>query len=259
MKLTDQMNNTILLSNKPKRIVSLVPSITELLVDLGLENNLIGITKFCVEPSYLKSKIQIIGGTKNINLDKIRKLEPDFIIANKEENVESDILELKKFTNVWVSDIKTIDDNLNLINQLGLIFDKTNESINIINKTKSIFKTGPFLKNKKVLYLIWKNPFMSIGKDTFIHDVLTKLGFENSIQDYRYPIVDLVNFQNIDFVFLSTEPYPFSEKDFFEIQNQLPKSKIKIVDGTYFSWYGSRMSKSSEYFDELISNLDKTT
>ena len=258
MKFIDQMNYTILLSDTPKRIVSLVPSITELLVDLGLENNLIGITKFCVEPSYLKSKIQIIGGTKNLNIDKIRKLAPDFIIANKEENIESDILELKKFTIVWVSDVKTIDDNFDLINQLGYIFDKKKESVNIINSTKSIFnKVLNFNnKNKKVLYLIWKNPYMSIGRDTFIHNILTQFGFENSIQDFRYPIVDLVNFDDVDFVFLSTEPYPFSEKDIVEIQNQLPKSQIKIVDGTYFSWYGSRISKSSDYFEQLITNLD---
>ena len=258
MKFIDQMNNTILLSDTPKRIVSLVPSITELLVDLGLENNLIGITKFCVEPSYLKSKIQIIGGTKNLNIDKIQKLAPDFIIANKEENIESDILELKKFTIVWVSDVKTIDDNFDLINQLGSIFDKKKESVNIINSTKSIFnKTLNFNnKNKKVLYLIWKNPYMSIGRDTFIHNILTQFGFENSIQNDRYPIVELENFKDIDVVFLSSEPFPFSEKDIFEIQNQLPKSQIKIVDGTYFSWYGSRISKSSDYFEQLITNLD---
>ena len=258
MKFIDQMNNTILLSDTPKRIVSLVPSITELLVDLGLENNLIGITKFCVEPSYLKSKIQIIGGTKNLNIDKIQKLAPDFIIANKEENIESDILELKKFTIVWVSDVKTIDDNFDLINQLGYIFDKKKESVNIINSTKSIFnKVLNFNnKNKKVLYLIWNNPYMSIGRDTFIHNILTQFGFENSIQNDRYPIVELENFKDIDIVFLSTEPYPFSEKDIFEIQNQLPKSQIKIVDGTYFSWYGSRISKSSDYFEQLITNLD---
>ena len=258
MKFIDQMNNTILLSDTPKRIVSLVPSITELLVDLGLENNLIGITKFCVEPSYLKSKIQIIGGTKNLNIDKIQKLAPDFIIANKEENIENEILELKKFSNVWVSDVKTIDDNFHLINQLGYIFDKKKESVNIINSTKSIFnKTLNFNnKNKKVLYLIWKNPYMSIGRDTFIHNILTQFGFENYIQNDRYPIVELENFKDIDIVFLSTEPYPFSEKDIFEIQNQLPKSQIKIVDGTYFSWYGSRISKSSDYFEQLITNLD---
>ena len=256
MKFIDQMNNTILLSDTPKRIVSLVPSITELLVDLGLENNLIGITKFCVEPSYLKSKIQIIGGTKNLNIDKIRKLAPDFIIANKEENIENEILELKEFSKVWVSDVKTIDDNYHLINQLGYIFDKKKESVDLINRTQSIFNKTLNFKNKKVLYLIWKNPYMSIGRDTFIHNILTQFGFENSIQVDRYPIVELEKFKDVDIVFLSTEPFPFSEKDISEIQGQLPKSEIRVVDGTYFSWYGSRISKSSDYFEQLITNLD---
>jgi iron complex transport system substrate-binding protein len=258
MEFIDQMNNTILLSSTPKRIVSLVPSITELLVDLGLETKIVGITKFCTEPNYLKSKCVIIGGTKNIRIKEIQELKPDFIIANKEENIENDIKDLKEFSNVWVSNIKTIEDNIYLINQLGKIFNKIDEAKIIISKIKTTFinlkKTK--LKGKDVLYLIWKNPYMSIGTDTFIHEVLSKIGLNNCVKQTRYPIIELDTFKSVEYVFLSSEPYPFTTKELIEIKSLLPDSKIFFVDGTYFSWYGSRISKSINYFENLISKLD---
>ena len=134
MKFIDQMNNTILLSEIPKRIVSLVPSITELLVDLGLEEYIVGITKFCDEPNYLKNKIEIIGGTKNINVNKIKKLNPDFVLANKEENLENQINEIRNFSKVWVSNVKNLEENLDLILKLGEIFNKKSESEFLIKK-----------------------------------------------------------------------------------------------------------------------------
>lgn len=258
MKFIDQINNTILLSSTPKRIVSLVPSITELLVDLGLEKYIIGITKFCNEPTYLKTKCKIIGGTKNIKIDKIKALKPDFIIANKEENIESDILELKKFSNVWISNVKTLDDNLQLISHLGNIFNKNFEADKIITKTKTTFHNLDFSKinEKEVLYLIWKNPFMSVGKDTFIHDILSQIGLKNCIKENRYPVVNLENHNKVDYVFLSSEPYPFTKNDMIDIQSCFQNSKIILVDGALFSWYGSRLSKSKGLFEKLITQLD---
>jgi iron complex transport system substrate-binding protein len=251
------MNNSILLSSSPKRIVSLVPSITELLVDLGLEKNIVGITKFCIEPSYLKTQCKIIGGTKKINIDLIKSLNPDIIIANKEENIENDVLEMMNFSNVWISDIKTLNDNLHLISELGKIFNRINEANEIIIETKKCFNNlnNIKLKDKEVLYLIWKKPYMSVGKDTFIHDILSQIGLKNCINEFRYPIIDLKNFEKVDYVFLSSEPYPFSTKEMNDFQNIFPYSKIVLVDGSYFSWYGSRISKSKEYFEKLISNL----
>lgn len=251
------MNNSILLSSPPKRIVCLVPSITELLVDLNLEDKIIGITKFCVEPFYIRNKCTIVGGTKKIYLNKIKKLNPDFIIANKEENNENDIVELKKTFKVWISDIKTIDDNTYLIEQLGTIFDRENEAEGIITLTNDTFKNLKYYFNsKKVLYLIWKNPFMTVGKDTFIHEIMSKIGFKNCIEESRYPVIELKNYNNVDFVFLSSEPYPFKENDLKEIQIDFPNSKVFLVDGTYFSWYGSRISKSKQYFEEFITKLN---
>jgi ABC-type Fe3+-hydroxamate transport system substrate-binding protein len=258
MKFIDQMNNTILLSETPKRIVSLVPSITELLVDLGLEENIVGITKFCEEPNYLKNKIEIIGGTKNININKIKNLNPDLIIANKEENLEKQIIELKKYSNVWVSNIKNLEENLDLILKLGEIFNKKSESESLIKKTKLAIKTlsNIKIKNNKSLYLIWKNPYMSVGIDTYIHDIITKIGLKNCILMNRYPLVELSNFKNVDYILLSSEPYPFKKKDIYQIRNELTDPKIILVDGKFFSWYGSRFSKSLDYLEEFISKLD---
>jgi len=257
-KYLDQLNNSILLSNVPKRIVSLVPSITELLVDLGLEDSIVGITKFCDEPIYLKSKCQIIGGTKNVNVLKIENLKPDIVIANKEENIKEDIDKIQIFTNVWISDVKNLKDNLDLIQKLGELFGKEIKSKEIILKTNNIVNSIPILKSKnnKVLYLIWKKPYMSVGKDTFISYIINMLGFENVIKDIRYPIIDLETYKNVDYVFLSSEPYPFSEKDKTELQSIFQKSKILFVDGSYFSWYGSRFLKSFDYFNFLFTNLD---
>ena len=251
------MNNTILLSSPPKRIVCLVPSITELLVDLGLEDKIIGITKFCVEPVYIRNKCTIVGGTKKIKLNKIHELNPDFIIANKEENNENDIVELKKSFKIWISDVKTINDNNYLIKQLGDIFNKKTEAERIINLTDDLFENlNNKFNNKRVLYLIWKNPLMTVGNDTFIHEIISKIGLKNCIEETRYPTIDINKFKNIEFVFLSSEPYPFNENDLKEIQKDFPYSKIFLVDGTYFSWYGSRLSKSKEYFEKFITKLD---
>ncbi len=258
MKFIDQMNNTILLSNIPKRIVSLVPSITELLVDLGLEDSIVGITKFCIEPKHLIDKCLIIGGTKNININKIKNLNPDIIIANKEENLENQVVELKKLSNVWVSNIKNVEDNLDLIKKIGQIFNKNTEAETLISNTELVLEIlkNKKINNKKVIYLIWKNPYMSVGIDTFIHDIISKIGFKNAIESERYPIIELNNYKSADYILLSSEPYPFKNKDIIEIKKELNHPKIILVDGKPFSWYGSRLSKSIDYFENFIAKLE---
>lgn len=258
-EFSDQLNNTILLEKIPKRIVCLVPSITELLVDLDLRDNIIGITKFCVEPNDLRSNCKLIGGTKNVNVDLINKLKPDLIIANKEENLEETISLLKRNFPVWVSNVKTLDDNYDLIIKLSEIFDKKDIGNTIILKTKEVLKELKLKKEIQVLYLIWKNPFMSIGQDTFIFDILKRLGITNIIKENRYPIVDINNNYEFDFLFLSSEPYPFNNKDCYELEQNFPNKKTLFVRGDCFSWYGSRISKSKDYFKNLINILNKTT
>jgi ABC-type Fe3+-hydroxamate transport system substrate-binding protein len=235
---------------KPKRIISLVPSITELLYDLGLESEVLGITKFCVHPeSWLKQKV-MIGGTKKLNLKKIEDLNPDLIIANKEENVQDQIEMLCQSFNVYLTDINTYDDALQLILDIGELTSTGEVANTIHSNTTSAFET---FKSSKIigscLYLIWNEPIMSAGKNTYIDAMLTKVGFENIMQLIRYPEIsrEIIEGLKPDYVLLSSEPYPFNEKHLEPFSKIFPDAKVRLVDGEMFSWYGSRMRKLPEY------------
>ncbi|RFN59968.1 ABC transporter substrate-binding protein [Marixanthomonas ophiurae] len=258
MQFKDQLGNIISLSKTPKRIVSLVPSQTELLVDLGLKENLVGITKFCVHPKNLRKEIKVVGGTKSLHFDKVKAVKPDLIICNKEENTKEMVVELQKIAPVWVSDIFSIDDSLDMIKQIGLLCDVEEEALSICSKIiseKEDFLN--FVKNKptkKVAYVIWKKPLMIAGKNTFINELLVLNNFENSCEDEssRYPEVEKDFLKQADEILLSTEPFPFKEKDAITLSKELDK-KVSIVDGEYFSWYGSRLVGAFSYFKSLHS------
>lgn len=252
--MKDQLGNNIILEKEPMRIVSLVPSQTELLYDLGLGDRVVGITKFCIHPNeWFRSK-ERIGGTKDLNIKKVAQLKPDLIIGNKEENTKEDIEALRKIAPVYMSDIYNLKDSLEMIAQVAAICNVEKRGAEIIGQIQTNFNTIiPFTDQPKVVYLIWKDPFMGVGSNTFIDAVLTEhLGMKNVLGDQeRYPELDLNNLPDLDYVFLSTEPYPFKEKDFAEVQKYFPKAKIMLVDGEYFSWYGSRLINAPEYLKGL--------
>lgn len=257
IELKDQMNRTIRLEKIPERIVSLVPSQTELLFDLGLGERVVGITKFCIHPDeWFRSKIRV-GGTKNLHLDQIEKLLPDLIIGNKEENTLSDIVELEKKYPVYMSDIFTVDDAFQMISDVGNLTgtsEKSNQFIREIKYDLESFKP----QSLKVLYLIWANPFMAAGEHTFIGDVIRRTGLKNCLSDpnARYPELTLEQIVelNPDVIFLSSEPFPFNESHAQEIAAKF-SGKIVFVDGEIFSWYGSRMKLMKEYFTHLFQRL----
>lgn len=251
------MGREVEVSFPPSRIISLVPSQTELLADLGLENEVVGITKFCVHPNdWFKTKTRV-GGTKNANREKVLELNPDLIIANKEENTKDDIEWLAERFPVWISDIKTLGDALEMIEAVGVFTNKAFEAKAITEKIDSSFKElkENTNKRKRVAYLIWKNPLMAAGRDTFINEMLEAGGFENAIADHksRYPELtdDELLRLNPDVVFLSSEPFPFKGKHTEELRQKFPSLKFEEVDGELFSWYGSRLLKSAEYFKSL--------
>lgn len=254
----DQTGALIDLPNIPRRIVSLVPSQTELLFDLGLKDQLVGITRFCIYPKHLRQEIPTVGGTKLVNIEKIEKLKPDLIIANKEENSLEDIKALKQRFPVWISDIITIKDALDMINQIGIITLQHEKSIDLVNKIKKGFKNWKStnsLKNQNALYLIWKDPLMAVGNKTFIHSMMKLFGLSNVLESVnRYPEVttEIIERLQPNHVMLSSEPYPFKEKHVEEIQHLFPHSRLHIVDATYFSWYGSRMLHAPQYFHKLM-------
>ena len=266
-QFTDQLGNTHTFEISPKRIISLVPSQTELLYDLGLEENIVGITKFCVHPYHLKSTKKIVGGTKKVNYDKIKALNPDIIICNKEENTVEIVEELRKNYTVWVTNIITIEDNFQMISDFGQIFNCRTESQKINDKLEfSLSEFKKFIKAKtpettgqKVAYFIWKNPYMVAGSENFINELLKLNNFKNIYDNgKRYPEIELKKIRlegDPDLVFLSSEPFPFKEEDAFEIGRFTHHAKTVFVDGEMFSWYGSRLLKAFEYFKILHSKI----
>lgn len=263
----DQVGTNHQFQELPQRIISLVPSQTELLYDLGLENKIVGITKFCVHPYHLKSTKKIVGGTKKVHFEKIRLLKPDIIICNKEENTKEIVQELQKIAPVWVTDICTIEDNIQMIRDFGQLFNCRVEAQKWVDKL--VFALSDFKKfvaDKpmiKVAYFIWKNPYMVAGSHTFINELLELNHFKNSYAGNpetsgRYPEIVLKRIRlegDPAVVFLSSEPYPFKEKDAFEIGCFTHHAKIVFVDGEMFSWHGSRLVKAFDYFKKIRNSL----
>lgn len=263
-RIKDQLSRIIHLKETPKRIVSLVPSQTELICDLGLEDLLVGITKFCVHPHHLKTKVVVVGGTKQLHIDKIKALQPDIILCNKEENTKDIVETCETICHVHVSDIFTIDDSLELIHQYGTIFNKPKEATVIINRIQEALKDfNAFIKNKPILktvYFIWKTPWMVAANNTFINYLLKLNKFENVFEnESRYPEIALSEStvdKDVDVVLLSSEPYPFKEKHKKEIKAFYPNAEVILADGEMFSWHGSRLIKAFKYFKNLRLNLE---
>ena len=261
MQFVDQLGRKINLTRPVNKIVSTVPSQTELLCDLGLENALIGVTKFCEHPSHLRKEKTIIGGTKNLNIEKIKALQPDLIIANKEENTADQILELSKEFPVWVSQISNLEDALAMIQAVGTMTHSLEKAEDLIERISNEFKGLHFKRSIKCAYLIWKNPYMTVGGDTFIHAMLEHAGYENVFGDEkRYPEVNeaLLKSSAAELIFLSSEPFPFKEIHIKEIQQVCPAAKIFLVDGGLFSWYGSRLLLMPKYFSNLYKLINLT-
>ena len=256
--MKDQLHRNITLNGIPKRIVSLVPSQTELLVDLGLEDAIVGITKFCVHPAHLKNEKIIVGGTKQVHFDKIKALQPDIILCNKEENAKEMIQELEKIATVHISDIYTIADALELIGLYGELFckeEKANEIIKgIIEKKLEFDHFKENIPKKTVVYFIWKQPWMIAANNNFIDELLHLNGFENyygRLERYPEVILDKLKPESAEIVLLSTEPYPFKIEHIGEVKAYFPNAKILVVDGEMFSWSGSRLLKAFDYFKTL--------
>lgn len=258
IEIKDQMNRTIRLAESPKRIVSLVPSQTELLFDLGCADRVVGITKFCIHPTeWFQTKTRV-GGTKNVNFERLKSLKPDLIIANKEENSQADIERLMDLYPTYISDIFIPSDAFQMIEDVGKLVGEVSKAKQLVDLIKADFSSLPKLKGR-VLYFIWANPYMVAGNNTFIGSMLREIGFQNAIEDptmrYQELSVEEIIKINPDWILLSSEPFPFSA----EHQNELEKmtgNTVKLVDGELFSWYGSRMTKMKTYFESLFTEAN---
>ena len=257
---TDQLGNTIEINFPPKRIISLVPSQTELLFDLGLEEEVVGVTRFCIHPKVKVKGKPKIGGTKNFDIEKIKALQPDLIIGNKEENYEEGIVELQKYFPVWLSDNFTLEDSYAMMSEVARITNREKQGQEIIEEIKSSFSKLSTTNRQPstVAYFIWRKPYMVAAKNTFIDSLLNIFGVKNVFEDTeRYPEINTVLLaeRKPDFIFLSSEPYSFAEKHFEEFKAFCPSAKVVLVDGEMFSWYGTRLKHTAKYFEELRRDL----
>lgn len=228
----------------PSRIVSLVPSLTELLFDLGLGSSVVGRTRFCIHPREKVESVPIIGGTKNPQIDKIRELQPDLIITNREENQKEHVEELQKDFEVMVTEIDTIDEALFAIHDIGWTCGVQEQAKELISDIQNELIKVPDEPALSVAYFIWRDPWMSVGNDTYIHSVLDHWNLKNVYADKtRYPKTSLheLTLKKPELILLSSEPYPFKEKHIAEVSQFCPKSNVILINGEWFSWYGSRM------------------
>lgn len=263
---TDQLGRTITLDHLPRRIISLVPSQTELLHTLGAP--VVGITKFCVHPTTWFQEKTRIGGTKDIHPKKIADLHPDLIIANKEENDRDQVEALAARYPVWTSDIHNLGDAIAMIRSVGELIGQTAKAQTLATDIEKAFSeltaTPPSSPTPspspsvtpspiRTAYFIWRNPWMTVGGDTFIHDMLHRCGLTNLFAtESRYPTVDPATLSNCNLVLLSSEPYPFRARHVKEIQTLLPNVIVRLVDGEPFSWYGSRLLQAPAYFRQFL-------
>lgn len=262
---TDQMQHEVKLASRPQRIISLVPSQTELLHDLGLEAETVGITKFCVHPEeWFRSKTRV-GGTKQYHFDTIARLQPDLIIGNKEENDEAQIRQLQNEYPVWMSDIHNLDEALTMIRSIGVLTAREEKAETIAQKIETAFAQLEHEMTRaqplRATYLIWRKPFMAAGRNTFIDAMLQRLRLQNVFETERYPETSLEELKTLapEVVLLSSEPYPFKEAHIAELKAALPHATVLLVDGELFSWYGSRLLHTPAYFREVHAQLRVTT
>jgi ABC-type Fe3+-hydroxamate transport system substrate-binding protein len=264
---TDQLGRTIVLDHPihtPLRVVSLVPSQTELLYTLGQDSpspsfEVVGITKFCVHPpAWFRTKPRI-GGTKDIRPEKIAALQPDLIIANKEENDREQIESLATRYPVWVSDIPDLTAALAMIRSVGEIVGHHQQAQTLADQIRQHFAAlAPVHPSPRTAYLIWRTgkplSYMAAGHGTFIDDMLHRCGLTNVVDQPRYPVTDpaILAVAGCELVLLSSEPYPFRDKHCQELQFLLPNATIRLVDGEMFSWYGSRLLHAPAYFQQLL-------
>lgn len=239
------------------RIVSLVPSITELLYHLGLDQATVGITKFCVHPQQWYHNKQRVGGTKSIT---VKALHPTLVIAGKEENVKEQVEALATFSEILLTDVGNFEEALQMIRNIGGLTNTADAALRLAGDIQDQFERASTCQPRPATaaYLIWKDPWMTVGGDTFINAMMEKAGFENIAAGLsRYPQLSIQHLKDAQprYIFLSSEPYPFKLQDQVFLQQQLPLSKVSLVDGEMFSWYGSRMLQAAGYFEALRAEL----
>ena len=239
------------------RIVSLVPSITELLCDLGLAAQLVGRTGFCIHPAQVVQSIPKVGGTKDVNIEKIRKLAPTHLVVNIDENEKPTVDLLAEFIpNIVVTHPVRPRDNLELARLMGGVFCRERQAADwcaAFEAEYALLQAAPKGAPQTMLYCIWQDPWMTVARDTYIARMLEEIGWSvPELGTVRYPQFEWSSelVAGIDGVLLSSEPYRFTEAHADALEQQIGKP-VLLVDGEMMSWYGSRSLQGVAYLREL--------
>ncbi len=237
------------------RVISLVPSITEFLFDLGMDEEVVGLTKFCIHPNEKWQTLPRVGGTKTVNHARVAALKPDLIIANKEENTREDVERLREYYTVLLTEVYTVEDAFAMMLDLGDQVNRQNEATVLVDHVRREWETARNLANgETVVYAIWNNPFMVAGTQTYIHAALDWFGWQNAVEASRYPELSAEELIELSpqRLMLSSEPFPFSAQHVEHFNALLPYTRVGCVDGECFSWYGSRMLHTPAYVRKLL-------
>lgn len=256
--LIDHLGRPLQVVPEPQRIISLCPSQTATLYDLGLGDRVVGLTHFCIHPQKEVDKAVKVGGTKQLKMERVHELKPDLIIAEKEENTKEMVEALDSDYPVYVTEVRDLKSSLKMIRDLGDITGQLEAGNALASEVEVAFKQVlPLTPELKCLYFIWRKPWMVAGQGTFIDSVLKLSGLSNMVDGDRYPELSLDEIAKIapDVVLLSSEPFPFAEKHILELSEVLPNTSFYLVDGEMFSWYGSRMRLAPAYLNNFLPKL----
>jgi len=255
----DQIGTTVILDGPARRIVSLVPSQTAWFHALGLDDEMVGITRFCTLPDHWHKTKTRVGGTKDVHLDQVSALAPDLIVANREENVREQVEALSKIAPVWTSDVHDLDSAVGMMRGTAGLVGRENEAEALIEEMLIRFANmAPLGHPLRTAYIIWKDPWMIVGGDTFIHDMMSRCGLVNVFADRkRYPQTGLNELaaKHCELILLSSEPYPFKEQDRDRLAALFPGVRVECTDGVPFSWYGGPLLQAPAAFRALLDRL----
>jgi ABC-type Fe3+-hydroxamate transport system substrate-binding protein len=254
IRVRDALGATVALDGPARRVVSLVPSVTETLFALGCGDRVAGRTTFCVHPADQVRAVPVVGGTKDPDVARIRELAPDLVLANREENRREDVEAMGRAgLRVHVSYPRDLASLASYLDALGALLgaeDQASATVEAIERARRSHRRPD--RPARALYLIWREPWMAAGKDTFVDAMLAECGFENvAAGEGRYPAIDLSAYRDagLDGVLLSSEPFPFGERHRAEVAARagLPLARVQLVSGEAFSWFGCRTAGA---FDE---------
>jgi len=259
----DDLGRELTFESPPRRVVSLCPALTETLFALGFGDAVVGRTSYCIRPAEHVRNVATVGGTKDVEIDRVRTLNPDLIIAAKEENPRRTVEALAETFPVYVIDVTDFESALQAITSLGHLTGRTEQARTLIDNVRNAFADLRPRATRRVAYLIWQKPYMAAGGNTYIHALLEKCGCENVCAQLtdRYPEVTIEMLRRFapQWVLLPSEPFPFDDAHVAELAPQVAPARVRRIDGQMFSWYGSRMLAAAEYLKRFAAELDCTS